>query len=382
MWLLLPLGIALGWAFGRRAPEAPSPTPRDHVANDAADDGPTVDAAGPAIDFGSAARAAGVSAFDIRKLLGAAFRERGDVEQAIAIHTQMIASAAAGPMGVSASVVDGAKLELARDYVAAGLLDRAQRTLAQLMHHGTVLEAALELARDVHEQSKDWSAALAVVERLQAIQARNLHPLMGHYRCELATAAETAGDTTEAVRQAQRALEVDPRSVRASLLVGDLAERRADWNTAIHAWSRVPRQDPRFVSEVLPRLERVCRRAGKWKEFIEFMAETDRDHPDSVSVALVQARLLDTRGQDASAYLARSVARSGRLAGFLAWLEIRSTRHPEDTQLAELRGALRRRVENEPRYRCAACGLASKLLIWQCPGCKHWGSVVPDGEHA
>jgi lipopolysaccharide biosynthesis regulator YciM len=30
-----------------------------------------------------------------------------------------------------------------------------------------------------------------------------------------------------------------------------------------------------------------------------------------------------------------------------------------------------------PRYRCEACGFASRKLFWQCPGCQCWSTVKP-----
>lgn len=378
IWLLLPLGIALGWAWGRRGSTAPPPSSGSPAESD---EGEAPEAAEPDEGFGSPPAGAGRASVELQKLLGAACRERGDVEQAIAIHRQMLGDAGAR-RDADPGALEYASLELARDYVAAGLLDRARQTLTSSVHQGAMQEATLELMLNVHEQARDWSAALATAERLQSVQGRDLRPVMGHYRCELATAAEAAGDLTRAEQQAQQALAIDARSVRASLLIGDLAEKRADWHGAIHAWARVPRQDKRFVSEVLTRLERACRTSGRWKEFLEFMNEADRNHPGAVSVTLVQARLLSMRGQDTSAYLVRRVSAAPRWGGFLAWLDLRSMWHPEDTELDALRVALRTRLAAGPAYRCTACGLASRMLVWQCPGCKHWGSVVPDDEHA
>ena len=39
----------------------------------------------------------------------------------------------------------------------------------------------------------------------------------------------------------------------------------------------------------------------------------------------------------------------------------------------------RRLLASRPAYRCGHCGFAGKNLHWNCPGCKHWGSIKAIG---
>lgn len=45
--------------------------------------------------------------------------------------------------------------------------------------------------------------------------------------------------------------------------------------------------------------------------------------------------------------------------------------------LHALRQGLAKVATVAERYRCFSCGLSSRRLYWQCPGCKQWNSLVP-----
>jgi lipopolysaccharide biosynthesis regulator YciM len=44
-----------------------------------------------------------------------------------------------------------------------------------------------------------------------------------------------------------------------------------------------------------------------------------------------------------------------------------------------LQGLAERLLASRPAYRCGHCGFAGKHLHWNCPGCKHWGSIKAIG---
>ncbi|HEU0198670.1 MAG TPA: hypothetical protein VFQ88_15835 [Nevskiaceae bacterium] len=383
IWLLLPLGVALGWALARQMHLPSSST------SSRSDTGVTAQSASgrghiPPQSSGKALSELGVTADQIdltseelKHVLGEAFRERGDVAHAIALHEGMI-EATHG----DANAADAIRLELARDYLKAGLMDRAEALLEDLVQRGAQLVPALQLSLEVYEQSHEWKRAAIAAERLQSVEGKDLRQLRAHYRCEMAEQLWAEGDQAQAQEHARRALEICPQSARASLLVGDFSEKQGDLMGARKAWQRVPQQDPRLVAEVLPRMARACAAPDQQATLSEFLEAAAAAAPDSASVTLERARLLGMRGGDAAVFLADQLAGHLHWRGLLAWLDVQSTRHPEAYGLAPLRDALRKRLQGASGYRCTSCGLTPKLLFWQCPNCKHWGTVIPDADHA
>jgi lipopolysaccharide biosynthesis regulator YciM len=65
------------------------------------------------------------------------------------------------------------------------------------------------------------------------------------------------------------------------------------------------------------------------------------------------------------------------LAGAERLLDLRLRHAPEQSQQgdATLLEVLRHVLATQPAYQCDHCGFEARALHWQCPSCKHWGSI-------
>ena len=372
-WLLLPLGVVFGWALATRTRgrgHEHMPTDRESASGmlleDLSDDAVSaiVQAAGqqPALA-------------ELQLTLGSLFRRRGEVDRAIGIHQSLLSNAS-----LSRELRNGAQYELARDYQKAGLMDRAEDLLTQLIDAGVHTAPILEALLAMHEQARDWNLAIAVAERLQSVQARDFGKVLANYHCELAEQALALQKQAEARQFARRALELNPSSVRASLMLGSMAERNGDAVGALRAYRRVPDQDPRFIPEVVVPLERCAEAIGHPEMFAEFVDEAEQRYPLSGAIMQIRARLIRKRGGDASAYLMSRLAQHPHWGGLLAWIEAQGGNRAGEPDLAMLRETLRKRLAERPGYRCTQCGLAAGLLFWQCPSCRSWDTIIPEED--
>ena len=155
--------------------------------------------------------------------LGSLFRRRGEVDRAIRIHQNIIARPTLGRGHRTQAL-----FELAQDYLRAGLLDRAENILLELIDTPTYTEPALRSLISLYEQQKDWEQAIAMRRRLQAVTGVSEEETTAQYFCELAQAALTSLDMALAVRYLKRAQSHDPDCVRASLLLAKIAEDAQD----------------------------------------------------------------------------------------------------------------------------------------------------------
>lgn len=369
-WLLLLLGVVLGWVLavrlhGNRSgnmavePESSTGIPLDDLSDDA------VRAIAQAAEQQPALA-------ELQLTLGAVFRRRGEVDRAIGIHQSLLSN-----IDLGGTLRSSAQYELARDFQKAGLMDRAEELLTQLIDAGVSTVPVLESLLSIHEQARDWRPAIAAAERLQAVQARDLGKTLANYHCELAEQLLAEGDKSSAKRLARRALDLNPRSVRASMMMGAMAEQGGDPIAALRAYRKVPAQDSRFISEVLAPLERCAREIGHPEMFAEFIEEAEQQYPPSGAIVKTRARLIGEKGGDAGHYLMSRLAQHPHWSGLLAWIEVQAARNAVEPELAALRDTLHQRLDARPAYRCDNCGLASNLLFWQCPSCKHWDVVLP-----
>src|ERR1043165_5658621 len=124
---------------------------------------------------------------DIQFALGSLMRRRGEVDRAIAIHTELTQHR-------EATVREQATLALGLDYLSAGLMDRAEEKLRSLMGSERYRPAVLERLAWVYEQQRDWKAALELWHELPPEKRQERAIVAAHYCCELGEAALAARD--------------------------------------------------------------------------------------------------------------------------------------------------------------------------------------------
>jgi tetratricopeptide (TPR) repeat protein len=98
--------------------------------------------------------------------LGSLYRRRGEVERAIRIHQNLLARAE-----LPQEHREQALLALARDYLRAGVLDRAEALLQQVSEVPRLRASALDALRGVYELQHDWQQALGALRNLERIKA-------------------------------------------------------------------------------------------------------------------------------------------------------------------------------------------------------------------
>lgn len=371
-WLLLPLGVALGLAWARSRRGAAEPQSQEDtlagltsLANDNADQ--AIAALSRAADAEPAA--------ELQLTLGGLFRKRGEIDRAIQLHEAILARS-----GLPRKIADSARVELAQDYLKAGLLDRAESLLQGMEGTSAQLAAALELLLDLYEQARDWPQAIDTARRLQAVRGQSAAPRIAQYWCEQAEAAQHRGDLAEASRCLQQALEQNPECTRASLQQAALAAAAKDWNAAVKAYWRAMQQDGRYFTEVAPAMERCYAALDDKRGYAQFLDEAESALTESAAPALLKARWLQAQGQDLRAYFGEHLARRPTRQGMLLWLQSGSGEAGAPPWLQTLSESLKKSLQSQPRFHCSSCGLQPSMLFWQCPKCKRWETVLPVEE--
>jgi lipopolysaccharide biosynthesis regulator YciM len=379
LWLLLPVAAASGWWVGRRGARRVAPAtgrldrpPSDYfrglnyLLNEQQDEAIEVFIRLVEVDSDT---------IETHLALGNLFRRRGEVDRAIRLHQNLIARP-----NLSRERRSFALLELARDYMRAGVLDRAEGLFSELVRNRAhIVEASRQLLR-IYEREQEWRAAIETARKLQRRSGRSLSDVIAHYWCELADAERRAGNTKAARSLASKALGADSKSVRASIIEGELAMGEGRYRQAVRAFRRVESQDPAFLPEVIERLLRALERAENATVLTGYIDEL-RGRYNGFSVVQATTRLIREREGDAPArdFLREQIMRRPSLRGLREWaaweLESASERSRAGTQVVlEMLDQL---IESKPVYQCHQCGHEGKVLHWQCPSCREWNTVKP-----
>tara|TARA_R100001039_G_scaffold115_1_gene140 strand:+ start:1245 stop:2444 length:1200 start_codon:yes stop_codon:yes gene_type:complete len=318
---------------------------------------------------------------DTHIALGKLFRARGEADKAVSIHQNLLARPA-----LSTTTNETIQLELARDFIALGVHDRAQRLLRSLLEHSVNEALRLEAKRlliDLLEREKEWQDALDVVQPLIKQQPAMRRPA-SHWLCELAQQEIDQSSRAMARKHLKKALQLDERCIRATLMLAELEMDNGHYAKAIERLNHIPQQDIAHVPTMLPALQRAYTRNNNLPGLESHLYKLLGQAPYT-SVIVTLGELVHQRDGVDSAIerTGEWLSEAPSLGGldYLVDLYLESERlagkATPDTRLLLLKHHTDALLKGRPRHRCRRCGFSSDSLAWQCPSCRRWGTIKP-----
>ena len=225
---LLFLAVAAGWVLGRGASgrdEEVDQTPPSqyYLGLNFLLDGEQESA----LKAFSEALAVNAETFETHITFGSLLRKRGEVDNAIKIHQSLLSRTK-----LPDAQKNQAHLELSKDFIAAGLLDRAEQLLKDLIELSEEHEAdAKVLLLEVFEASRDWEQARVLAEsQLKQVLATTVTPgskakadkikaRLCNYCCESAEDQEAKSEWVVARNEAAEGLRWDDTSIWPHLIM-------------------------------------------------------------------------------------------------------------------------------------------------------------------
>ena len=378
-WLLLPVAAASGWFVARRS-EGRATTKTAFPDEDyfrglnyLLDNRPD-----KAIEIFLRLVEVNQDTVETHLALGSLFRRRGEVDQAIHVHQNLVARP---------SLSDGqrarALLELGEDYMKAGLFDRAEGLFKELVNRSAHMTKALSQLAAIYQQERDWELAIESCQALEKVSGEPQRHIIAHLYCELAVEARAAENPARFNTLLRRALESDTRCVRASLMQAEQYQQLEEYESAISALHRVERQDPELMAETIPGMIRCYQALGQDQELIDYLSGVLERHPTGHLTSVLADLHLSLAGRDAAERFLLDTLRSAPSAPGLKRLIELKLEHEDGEQrreLADLFEVGSPMLEVDMRYRCRHCGFEGRSLHWRCPSCQHWNAMRLPGD--
>ncbi len=317
----------------------------------------------------------GEETVDTHISLGNLYRQRGEVEQAIKIHQNVIAKPS-----LSLAKRNDALYELAKDFMNAGLLDRAENLFHELIQKQSNVPSALGYLLSIYQQEHDWEQAILIAKKLESATNEPYSQQVAHFYCELALINHNAGHSQAALKQVKKALGTDKLSVRASILEGEINKKLGNCKAATRAYRRVEQQDPLLISEVLGALLQCYKELNNTKEIKTYLEHVLNKYGGITSILLCAQQIQKTQDDKAAAlFIVSTLRKKPSIRGLSSLIDIsldftKGTAHDNLLILQEITDKL---LENKPVYQCTQCGFNGKSMHWQCPSCKSWSSTKP-----
>ncbi len=378
LFLLLPVAAAYGWYMGRRSAyqnkqQEANRLSRDYVAgvnfllSNQQD---------KAVDLFLDMLKEDTSTVEAHLTLGNLFRSRGEVDRAIRIHQSLMESAS---LTYEQRLL--AVQQLGRDYMAAGLYDRAEDMFAQLVDETDFRVGALQQLLLIHQATSDWQKAIDVAERLVKLGKDKQRTEIAHFYCELALQLMGSDDLDRAMSLLKKGAAADKNCARVSIMMGRIFMAKGEYAKAVETLQRVIDQDSELVSETLEMLQVCFQQLNKPEEWEAFLKRCVEENTGAVAELMLAGILEQKEGADiAQVYINRQLQRHPTMRVFHRLIDYHLQEAEEGRakeSLIVLRDMVGEQVRTKPRYRCQKCGFTAFTMYWHCPSCRAWSTVKP-----
>ena len=316
---------------------------------------------------------------EIHLTLGSLFRSRGEVDRAIRIHQNIMARP-----NLARSERIQAISELGRDYLQAGVLDRAESLFLEVVSQkGPQKIACLEFLLCIYEQESDWQKAIDIARQLQSYQRKEMAVVISQYYCELAASLETQRKR-EQLTHLGMALKINAKCVRVNLMMGQIYTELGHYKQAIKHLKMVKDQCIDYIGETTESLQECYQQINKESGLIEYWRSC-LNEANNVDIVVALARNLRQQEGDRQAieFLAMRMrsAPSLRIIVYLVDIYIDNSLGDALEKLCLLKGFIQDLLKDVLPYQCEKCGFSGEILYWQCPGCRQWEVVKPVKEY-
>lgn len=311
--------------------------------------------------------------------LGSLFRRRGETERAIRVHQHL-----ANREDLPSRHRDHAAYELGRDFLRAGLLDRAETSLNRVSTDSKYGIPAKEGLLEMYQVEKDWAKAIISSNELEVLQGKSRQKEIAHFNCELAEEALRRKDIATAERHINLAMQSVPNHPRATILQGDCLVAQNQLEKAISAWALIAQNHPAYLALVADRWIDVHKALSKADEGLQVLVDALKTQAGGELLDITFKHVMALRGVPQAEALMTDVMRhTPSLSAMALRVQARLTLAEvaqNDKAAQEFKasyGLLKQRTNTLARYTCGNCGFRARRFYWQCPGCNHWESYSP-----
>ncbi|MBS3796589.1 lipopolysaccharide assembly protein LapB [Pseudoalteromonas sp. BDTF-M6] len=297
--------------------------------------------------------------------LATLFRRRGELDRAIKIHELLLEHP-----NLNDDQLTTCRLELAQDYILAGLLDSAEEHLLILIKQKR--PQALEPLITLYSQTREWHKGIALHQRYAHLFTQRQQKIaIANFYCE-------AGAADNAPELMSQALGVGEPSVRPLYELGQLAFQREDYVQAIHYWRDLICQFTYCSPLVLERLSSSYRHLHLEHQFEHLLAELVDKGGIGLKIHYCQHLVKAGQRKQAVEFITKSLKKQPNIRGFRFLLQLLAGQNAQlDEALNPIDKLIQSYIDTKADFQCQHCGFQSHSHYWLCPSCRHWESMQP-----
>lgn len=367
LFLLLPVAAAYGWFMGRNSVKHKELKGRASITRNLSSglNFLLTDQEDKAIE--QLLELLDIEAATIETYLALAnlFRRKGDWDKAIRIHEKLHQLKLPKPQAQQI------QFELAKDYFSAGLYDRAEKLLVNLVKSPVLGEMALKQLFSIFIATHEWLKAVQYSDAVNNTTSKSLRIAQANMQVEALKAAP--GLNNQSLLQL---IEQYPAAMRPRYELALLALQQQQFALATSALRHIVEHKPQWSAEVLPLLQQCQLADDEWYQLLSQLANKQ----NNISAVALLANWLVEHGSATAAeqFLLDKLKQQPSIRLFAQLLHIRQQQSSQAAEaLSSVEELVKAYLEKKSLYSCRNCGFKTRKQYWLCPSCQQWETVEP-----
>jgi len=377
LFLLLPVAMAYGWFMGRNSVKQNQQTEKqdlsikystglNYLLSNQQD---------KAIDSLLDALKVEDDSVEAHFAMANLFRKRGELDRALKVHEHLVRLG-----GLPTKAKQQAVFELGKDFLSAGLYDRAEKMFSKLLKSKTYGLKSISYLLQIFQSTKDWQQGLSHKKLIIKVNdKRQLHTLANFY-CELATTAFEQDKFIDVIELLEEALALDPNSCRANWLMAKIYENHDQCEQAAQCYQAIYEQDKEFFPDVIQQMHDCYTRLDELDDFYKFIKKVyDETASSSALITYVNNIQANNGHKKAKEFILTALKRRPTIRGFQHFIKMQMSQSDDvdNTSLDLIKELISEYINIKHRYSCRTCGFNSSTHYWSCPSCHEWEQLKP-----
>ncbi|WP_019027925.1 lipopolysaccharide assembly protein LapB [Colwellia piezophila] len=377
LFLLLPVAMAYGWFMGRNSIKQNQQTAKqdlsikystglNYLLSNQQD---------KAIDSLLDALKVEDDSVEAHFAMANLFRKRGELDRALKVHEHLVRLTHLPTKDKQQAV-----FELGKDFLSAGLYDRAETMFTKLLKSKDYGLKSLSYLLKIFQSTKDWQHG---IDRQKLIVKHNdkriLHTLANFY-CELATTAFEQDEFIAVIELLEQALILDPNSCRANWLMAKIYENHQQCELAAKCYQAIYKQDNEFFPDVIEQMLACYTRLDELDQFYSFIKKVYDETAGSGALICYLSHVENKHGKKkALEFMVSALKRRPTIRGFEHFVNMQMTQADDvsNASLDLIKELIGEYLKIKHRYSCRSCGFNSQIHYWSCPSCHEWEQLKP-----
>jgi len=304
------------------------------------------------------------------------FRRRGELDRALKVHEHLVQQ-----KHLPNNAQQQAIFELGKDFLSAGLYDRAENMFEQLLKSKEYGLKSLAFLMQIFQSTKDWERGVALKKSIVKTKDKKLMHNLANFYCELATVALAKDEFIEVLELLENALVQDPNSCRANWLMAQIYENHQQYEEACQCYQDIYVQDKEFFPDVIDKMHHCYKELGEEEAFFKFIRKVYEETGSSSALISYLNFIEETNNlSKAKEFMLLALKRRPTIRGFKHFVKmqmIESEQESTTENLDVIKQLISEYLKLKHRYSCRTCGFNSSTHYWSCPSCHDWEQLKP-----